>query len=243
MTWRARLLRWMVRLALVAAGALAAVLLFHFVVMPLFVRHGQETRVPDVRGLTLPEAEALLVRADLGRGRVVEVHDVGTPSGRIVRQAPGSGYHVKSGRDVELVVSLGPATRRIPPLTGESLVHARFLLAREGIPVGKVREIVHPGMPAGHVLASSPAPGARLGRREAVDLLVTHGPRPRRYLMPDLKGREARATQEALEAAGLRVSLRIWRSPEARPNEIFEQTPPPGHPIDAGGMVEILTGG
>ncbi len=239
--WRA-FGRWVGRAFLLFLGAAAAVLLFHYVTMPVFVRHGQEQLVPDVRGLPLEEANRLVAASSLTIGRIAEAMDNHIPAGRVLRQNPMPGFRVKTGREINFVVSLGPAALTVPDLEGESLVHARFLLARDGIAVGKVITMNSRSVPADQVVAASPPPGTSLAGRTSVDLLVSRGALPERLLMPDLRGLEAHRVIEALEREGMHVIRRIWRGAEGRASEVIEQTPPPGYPIDRGGTIEIMTG-
>jgi serine/threonine-protein kinase len=239
---RLRPLRVLWNLALLGCGGLAAILLFHLVIMPLFVRHGHETEVPDLRGLPAPKVPPLLDGADLRLGRLNRAVDDQVPPGRILRQYPAGGMRVKKGREVNLVVSQGPAAREVPNLEGESLVHARFRLAREGIPAGKVRYVASWGVRANHLVAVSPPPGIPLRRRSAVDLLVSKGTGGQRFIMPDLRGRTAVSVKAALEYAGLRVREGFWPGTRGRRGLILDQTPPPGYPVTEGETIEIQIG-
>lgn len=229
------------RLLWIALGAGGAVVLFHLVIMPIAVRHASDVAVPDLRGLTAAEATVLLQQAALAGGSVNEAVNETQAAGRIFRQSPLPGLRVRRGREVDFVVSAGPATQRVPKLTGDTLFHARFLLEREGIHTGRIRTVTHPNHPADQVLACSPPPGTPLGRRAVVDLLVSSGPPPTRYAMPDLRGLDAEAVKGMLEAAGLRVTRRARPTGGERRDEVVDQTPPPGHPIAAGGTVELTT--
>ena len=99
---------------------------------------------------------------------------------------------------MNFVVSAGPATHHVPNLTGDTIFHARFLLEREGVQVGQTRTVTHPSFPPDRILACSPPPGTPLGRRAVVDLLVSSGPPPRRYCMPDLRGLDSDVAKGAL---------------------------------------------
>jgi beta-lactam-binding protein with PASTA domain len=231
------------RLGWIALGAAAAVVLFQVAIMPLAVKHAHDAVVPDLRGLNAAEAGSLLEQASLAAGSTNEAADDLVPAGRIVRQSPLPGSSVRRGRQIDLVVSAGPATQRVPKLTGETLFHARFLLEREGIRLGRIRKVAHRTLPADCVVAARPQPGTPVGRRATVDLLVSSGPPPERFVMPDLRGLDAQVVKQALEAAGLHVNQRIHRASRDRPGQVVEQTPPAGYPIEAGGTVEILTGG
>ncbi|MFC1572455.1 PASTA domain-containing protein [Candidatus Eisenbacteria bacterium] len=237
---RKQILRLLVNLTLAGMGALAAIALYHWGVMPFFVRYGQETSVPDVRGLAVSEISGMLQSSDLTIGRITEAVDEHIPAGRVVKQQPPPGANTKRGRLVDLVVSLGPAALLVPELEGESLVHARFLLAREGVAVGKIRKICCGGVPAQHIIASSPQPGASLTGRTQVDLLMSDGPAPEYLLMPDLRGLEANAVEQVLREAGMQVHRGRRRDRKGQRGLVLEQTPPPGYPIREDGAVDIV---
>jgi serine/threonine-protein kinase len=239
---RRRRVRRLVSASLAAAGALTGVLFFHLVVMPLVVRHGNETTVPDIRGLELAESQALLDETDLRLGDLKRAFDDHIPGGRVLRQDPPMGFRVKKGREVNLVVSLGPEALRVPDLEGESLEHARFLLLREGLDLGKIRTVHGTEAARNCVVASSPRPGSPLGGRRSVDLLISLGPSGKRYLMPDLRGMEAAAVEALLIERGFQVRRRLWPGKWTGGDQVVEQTPPPGYPIEEGGTVEIITG-
>ncbi len=240
--WR-RLLRPALAIGLMGLGAVAAVLLFHFLIMPLFVRHGQDATVPDVRGLALADARPILRTADLTEGGVRHAHDDHIPPGRILRQNPPPDYRVKRGREVDLVVSLGAEELRVPLVTGETAVHARFVLAREGLTVGRVREVPVGEVEADHVVASAPRPGALMAGRHAVDLLVSAGDPARTFLMPDVRGLDVERVTAVFEPLGLTVHRRVRPGARRQLDVVADQSPLPGEPVRTGGAIELTTGG
>ena len=240
--WGRRLLRGTGLLALLAVGAGGGVLFFHLAVMPWFVRHGDETAVPDMRGLPAQEIESLLDHAGLHLGNVERAFHAQVPAGRIVRHSPPPGFHVKLGRAVDVVVSLGPEELRVPLVEGENLVHARFLLVQSGLQQGRTRSIYSAEVPEGRVIASHPRPGAFLAGQTSVDLLVSLGPPPQVMVMPDLRGRDPDEATALLEGAGLHVRKRFWPGARSEWPRVAEQSPAPGYPVKAGGTVELTMG-
>jgi len=240
--WTGRLRRRLLRWVQIGAGALIGLLLVHFLVMPLFVRHGADTLVPDLRGLPLSSVEGQLAERALVRGDVTRAHDEHIPIGRIVRHNPPAGLRVKEGRGVDFIVSLGPAALRVPPLEGESLVHARFLLEQAGLALGKLRRIALSGQPADRIVATRPRPGTPLRGQAAVDLLVSSEGSPARYVMPAVRGRAPGATAAALRAQGFSVRQRNLPGLGGGDGRILEQTPPAGYPVRRGGTIELIVG-
>ncbi len=84
--------------------SLATVLIADIVIMPAYTKHGQEVRVPDVRGFTLSKANKTLVKA----GLVPVIKGYKTypaPPQTVVEQYPPPGKIVKVGRRVELTLA------------------------------------------------------------------------------------------------------------------------------------------
>ena len=83
------------------------------------------------------------------------------------------------------------------------------------------------------------SPGTPVRGRSAVDQLVSAGPIPQRYLLPDLRGTTVEDASALLEAAGLQVEL---LSGARRGDRVREQTPAPGAPVEAGQTVALRAG-
>ena len=234
--------RWIPLLFFLAVGALAGVVFFDLLVMPWFVRHGNETEVPDLRGMTVEESATVLAKAGLKTGTVQEAFHDRVAQGRIVRHSPPPGFRVKQGRAVDIVVSLGHQAVRVPEVEGENLVHARFLLSQAGLQAGEIRTIRSGEVPEGQVIASDPRPGTELAGRTSVDLLVSQGPSARLLVMPDVRGEDADEAAAYLEAAGFRVKRRFWPGSRSEWPRVSDQTPLPGYPVEEGGEVELVIG-
>ncbi|MBM3316255.1 MAG: PASTA domain-containing protein [Candidatus Eisenbacteria bacterium] len=220
-------------------GVVCGVLVFDRLVMPRFVRSGEDTEVPDLRGRSAERAEAVLAERGLRVGQIVRHHDEEIEPGAVARQSPAAGMRVKRGRAVDLAVSMGAETRRVPDLEGQGLTHARFLLQRERLAVGRVRAVPCADVADEQVMATSPPAETGLGGRGSVDLLVSRGAPPRRYIMPDLRG----AAAEAAEAMLRRVGFAVTRTGAGRGSgpagSVQGQRPAPGQPVSPGEEIEL----
>jgi serine/threonine-protein kinase len=227
------------RVYFIALGALCGGLIFQFLVMPLFVRQGAETEIPDLAGIPATQVERRLEQRGLRVGQTNRAYDDQIEAGCILRQHPPAGFRVKRGRAVDLLVSLGREALRVPAIEGESMTHARFLLQREGLTVGRIGAVENAEVPNECVVAANPAPQTRLAGRSTVDLLVSEGPRPARYIMPELRGSDAAAAERLLASAGMRVSRRSVADRRARAGSVQGQAPPAGSPVEPGDEVEF----
>lgn len=199
-----------------------------------------DVAVPEVVDLPLEEARSRLAQARLRPKVVARRHDRSEPEGKVVEQSPPPHARTKPGRAVRLVVSLGPPLVVMPDLTGGSLGRARIALESAGLRLAQSASVPHPGVAVGRVVAQYPEPGAEVDTGSAASLLVSAGPPPRAYVMPDLRGVPAERARRALERAGFRrVRLRGPAGPGAR---IVSQRPPPGTRAATDDVVVLQSG-
>ncbi len=127
--------------------------------------------VPDLAGFDLELATRVLSGAGLGVGVVDSVASQ-TEAGVVVTSRPNAGTGRLPGTTVDLVVSRGPATVRVPQLVGLTFPEARERLEAAGLAVGRVRRVSRRG-PPNTVLEQRPASGAMSPLAARVDLVVS----------------------------------------------------------------------
>ena len=214
--------------------------IFNFVVMPRWVHGGDETLVPDVRRLDVRQAEGVLDQAGLRLSMRGEQFDPEVPKGAVISQNPRPNDAVRRGRAVTVFVSLGEEFASVPALYGESIRNARILLSRAGLQVGDVVRSHSEWLTSGLVLASSPPAQAVVARGTPVHLVESEGPIAEAYLMPDLRGLDARSLAQNLEALGFRVRVEGSIGGFA---SIVEQVPAPGRRVELGDDVILRVAG
>jgi beta-lactam-binding protein with PASTA domain len=112
--------RTLIYTGIILAFFVIGVLIANFLVMPLLVGRGEEVAVPNVCDLTLDDAIEQLEGAGL-EGVVVERRfDQIIKEGNVIIQEPFPEARVKKGRIINLTVSLGPETIKVPYLMGIS---------------------------------------------------------------------------------------------------------------------------
>lgn len=126
--------------------------------------------VPDVTDLDLGLARQVIEAAGLQVGRIDTVRqdaDLGT----VLATLPAAGANAKPGDPVQVTVSSGPPSARVPDLVGLTVVAAQERLAAAGLRVGTVDQRLE-GKP-GTVLAQSPAPGEMVTKESGVRLTIS----------------------------------------------------------------------
>jgi len=223
-------------------GLVAALLVFNSVVMPRFVRHGDEISMPDVRGKRRAEAEKLLADFDLAVRDTVLRLNAGVPAGVVMDQEPAPGSSIKPYRGVRLVLSRGREQTRVPKLAGQTLRFVRMNLGEEGYQVGDVVRTPSRDVARDFVVASEPPAGTPIEPGGRVHLLVSEGPEARTWIMPDLRGQDLRLTAEKLRFAGFTVVIDDEDPYDFRSRRVTATNPGPGRPVRGFGTIHLLGG-
>ncbi len=186
-------------LVLLTVAMISALTAMHFAI------HGREVAIPKLVGMAPFEAERTAIASGLQVKIERQFYSSQIPEGRIVAQIPDPGTRVRRGWVVRVAQSLGPQRVAIPDVTGESQRVAELNVERRSLDLASVAEMNLPDAGAGQVVAQSPPANASGVAAPKISLLVSDGPAPASYVMPDLTGQPLGSATLALQDAGLRV--------------------------------------
>lgn len=142
----------------------------------LDVSEGQENATtPALVGIPRDDAVKLLREARLELGEVTE-QSSDTARGIVLSSSPAPGLGVPVGTRVGLVVSAGPVEISLPDVVGRQLGLARGTLEQLGLVVAPIEYDSLSSLPAGMVLAQTPAGGAPVAGGSTVTLRVSGRP-------------------------------------------------------------------
>jgi len=231
MTIRERV-HWVLRMFLMLF-ILASVAFLSALTAMRYAVQGREVVVPDVAGKRAAEAQQLLFARGIGM-KVEERIYSALPVDEVVRQSPPPKFTVKKGQFAHVVLSLGPRRETIPQLADRSVRAAKVELLQAGTQVGEISSVYLPDATEDLVLQQDPAPGTADAATPHENFLVSLGPRPAVYVMPDLVGLPLNEAISKLNVAGLKVA-KIATSPvPGSPSSlVVAETPGRGHPVDA----------
>jgi eukaryotic-like serine/threonine-protein kinase len=217
-------------LVLAGVALLGGFLIVNLILMPSFTGQGAEVRVPEVIGLSEREAERLLAAEDLKLSKISEQWSPDVPRGFITEQDPPAGGLVKRGRRISVIVSLGAQGTSVPVLEGVTARQATMLLENAGLKVGKTARAYADDVGKDLVIASDPPGETVVEQDAAVDLLVSLGPVPRSFVLPDLSGHDGNAAARGLRDQGIAVSVREGRGSQ-KSGDVNAQEPPAGRRV------------
>ena len=127
--------------------------------------------VPALVGMMQTDAASSLTAAQLSVGEVTGQH-TSAPAGTILGQSPAAGTALLQGETVDLTVSLGPAPAVVPNVVGSARTAALTTLAGGGF-TATVTQVFSNTIPAGMVVAQSPAPGTFVAPTPANPIALT----------------------------------------------------------------------
>ena len=156
----------------------------------LIIAKPEETKVPNILGKTLEEAQSILEAAKLRTGRV-SYEASGQPPNVVIKQSPEPNTAIPSNETVDLTLSKGVRVTA-PNLLGKGVREAERMLKNLGLARGSISE--RPSTKQeGTVIGQNPSPGTEVERGKSIDLVT--------------------ATQklEAIEGIGSRIGARLRR--------------------------------
>ena len=202
---------------------------------------GEMATVPDLVGMTMEEAREKLSSQKLSLRQVgVRLHD-SLERGKIILQEPKSDTRVRYDEDVRVFLSAGKEKVAVPDMIGRSFQAITQELADCSLRKGKVSHVHTPKYAAGKIIAHNPLPEDEVGKDTQISMLVSQGEREKKYIMPDLIGKNAVDVIEQLKALDFRVArvrYEIYRG--LRTGVIIGQFPPQGFPVQKRNLISFV---
>ena len=242
MTWRGRLRRILPYVVAGGSGFLFAYLFVALFIFPSGVLP-DDVRVPNVVGLTFPDAVRQLESRGLKGGRGEQRFHNAAPRGTVLEQNPVADARESPGTRVTLIVSAGQRIGTIPGVIGLSRERALFELEAAGYESGEVTERAS-NEPRGAVIDSRPRPGTQAPVPSTVSLVISAGPTP--IIVPDVVGRPVSDATQLLRQVGLAVGEISYASGGSAISDagavVSSQSPPAGSQASAGSRVNMVVG-
>jgi len=196
--------------------------------------------VPNIIGMEIEKAKAKLRQLNLKL--IISENrqfDDTIAKDLILLQSPAAGTKTKANSAIKAVLSNGTKTFTVPDLIGLSIRRAQIVLSSNGFNLGQVA-LVHSDKEKDTVLSQEPPPTMEVMRSSRVSLLVSLGPRPQDYIMPDLSGKSFSQVLPFLKNNGFRIgNVRKKHFPDSRPGIIIQQYPQAGFRVNKDTIIHL----
>lgn len=195
----------------------------------------QDSRVPDVNGMSADAADELLSARKLRLVVRDRRADPRIPAGAVIAQTPLAQSRIQLGGEVSVVLSTGAAHTEVPLLVGQTLDDAKKAIEGAGLKLGQVTE-GNEGDP-GKVTSVVPPQGAVVDPGTAVSLTVARATVP----VPKLVGLKVREARAAIEKAKFVVGdvSEIYNE-HKRGNLVLTQDPEGGAMAPPGSKINMV---
>ncbi|MBR4720423.1 MAG: Stk1 family PASTA domain-containing Ser/Thr kinase [Clostridia bacterium] len=202
----------------------------------------QEYQIPDLTGMTVEEAEAALLEANLMLDEDIEFEtSEEVEEGKIIMQKPGANQYAKKNRKIKITVSsgLGEGNIAIPLVEGLSYDDAVERLAKYNLKASRLdRE--DDLVPEGYVISQSPTSGTKVTDGYSVALYVSLGKAENEQaIVPKLTGYTKAQALQTLSDSGLSLGTVTEEANSAAQGTVIAQNPPAKTGVIKGSSVNI----
>lgn len=201
---------------------------------------GKEVVVPDVVGYTTKEAFNRLDEKGLKMRVVGRQFSDRYAEGHIISQDPQGGDTVKTGREIEVVVSKGSQQVEVPDVVGKDFGEATYMIENQGLKVGSVDRVYDEQAPANTVLEQDPSPGDMVATGSKVNVVVSRGKKPSGAAVPNVVGMYLSEAKSTLEGQGFVLgTITRQGSDEFFSGQVMNQDPAANSLLDQGTAVNL----
>jgi len=217
------------------------VLIMDKLIMPMYVRLGQEVELPDVVELSAKNAENKLETHGFHGVITDSVFDAHYEVGMVVEQMPPAFSMVKKGRHVYLTVSIGEKPIIMPNLFYISPRDAELTLQSYNLELGAKHYEYDDSSPEGVVIAQSYPQGQKVKRGTRINITISLGPFPERRTVPQLIGKSLDEARSQLKILGMdKIKITVEERANILPKTILKQSIEPGTPVDEEKEIELI---
>ncbi len=200
---------------------------------------GRWRTVPNVAGLSQPEAETKLTENDL-KPQIELKRDNSVPKGTVIGTDPGKGEEILRGDPITLVVSMGRP--RVPKVNaGSDVADAEKRIKDANLVPDRDdgQNRYSDTVPKGKVLDVNPSAGTELEINKRVVIVISKGPEPRP--VPDVKNKTHDEAFNELRGQGFEpVDLPGEFSPDVEGGRVIRTDPEAGKKLDDDKKVGVV---
>ena len=202
----------------------------------LIISKGQDRiKVPDLVGLTLESATAVLKSSDLKIGRVSEKYSESFEAGLLIDGNPSSGSPVRKDSSVDLIISKGLEQVELTNFQGKTSDQAQSELKAAGL-IASSKYEYSDTIPIGTVISQTPSDVSTVGKGEKITLVISKG--PSKIFIPNVYSLSKLAATKILEDLGFKVEFKYI----AKKKSVTNISPKSGTAVSPGSTVTITLG-
>lgn len=220
---------WLYRPTILLGIIIVFGLILDQMIMPRYIKLGDEIEMPDVLEMQVGEAERML--SDQGFNVMVKdsLFDANHEVGTVIEQNPYPYSTVKDGRRVYLTISIGEKPIIMPNLFGVSPREAELILETYDLSL-RSRNYVYSDMyHEGTVMGQSYPPGQEIKAGSKIDITISLGKLQEESRVPNFVGKSLYEARQRLSKMQLSLGEISYQEKEnILPETVLAQSLAPG---------------
>ena len=202
----------------------------------LIISKGKDRiEVPNLVGLTVESATAVLKSNSLKIGRVTEKYNYTLEAGLIIDGNPSSGSPVRQDSSIDLIISKGLEQVELTNFQGKTSDQAQSELTAAGL-IASSKYEYSDTIPIGTVISQTPSDVSTVGKGEKITLIISKG--PSKIFIPNVYSLSKLAATKILEDLGFKVEFKYI----AKKKSVTNISPKSGTAVSPGSTVTITLG-
>lgn len=184
------------------------------------------TKVPDLIGYSLEEAERLLEEANLKLGSQTEVIDEEYPKGYVVWQQYSKDYTLKLDATVDVRISKGQKMVLVPDVTSYTRTDAAKTKIESAGLVYEEKEEPSNTVEAGKILRQEPMVNEEVSEGSVVTVYISSGPEEEGLKkIPDVLGKSEKEARSMLDDEKFVATVQYYTDTSKENDIVLSQTP------------------
>ncbi len=191
-----------------------AIFIFLIIWLNIYTHHGQSRPTPEIRGLTIKEATAVVQKNKMRFQIIDSVYTAFVPRGCVAEQMPLPGHRVKRGRMIKVTINaFNPEMVAVPDLVGLPRRQALSLIETAGLQVGQLNYV--PDLTVDFVLKQTLhgreiSPGDSVQKGMVIDLVLGRGLSSQHTPVPRLTGCTLDQARNAILSSSLNLGAYVF---------------------------------
>ena len=199
----------------------------------------EDIKVPDVKGMTLEEAQEEAEKLGLKIEEGEKVYSPDQEEGLITSQSPSKGSKVAKDTVIKVNISKGKKNGVVPNIVDMDYKEAKKYLEEFGFELGMIKTVTST-KPVDTVVYQSVAAGTSADVGTVIDVEVSDGKGKELKTVPMLVGLDIDAAKSTIEACGFKVGNISYEESSEAKNIVIRQQYKKDEELEEGSTIDIV---
>ncbi|MAV58851.1 MAG: hypothetical protein CMG07_02750 [Candidatus Marinimicrobia bacterium] len=221
--------------------SISGLLIFDNIILKYYVNINQELYIPDLRGMYKNKAIKKLESLNL----YVKVEEIPftkeSEVGKVLKMSPPPPMKIKSGRTIEISIPIDKKDILIPSFVNTSLRNSILLINNLDLAVDTIMYEHFSEFKKDAITFQSPKAGETVKSGTKITLMVSKGPPPDLFIVPDLINLSLSRAEILIIKSGLRLGkIEYEYHPQLLRKTVLDQSLTPGMSISIPAEIDLI---